>query len=87
MDENEAMGTLFRALKREKGDAVMSVNSFASRKFEDFEILDAQGAKVGEIRVKPSGVLWAPKGAHKWYGVDLKTFADFMEKTGKQQKK
>ncbi|OHB66645.1 MAG: hypothetical protein A2Y77_16010 [Planctomycetes bacterium RBG_13_62_9] len=65
----------------------MSVNQFASRKFEDFEILNADASKIGEIRVKPSGVLWAPKGAHKWFGVDLKTFADFMETNGKRQKK
>jgi len=63
------------------------VNSFVSRKFEDFEILGSDKKKVGEIRVKPSGVLWAPKGAQKWYGVDLATFAAFMEKNGKEQGK
>jgi len=63
------------------------VNKFASRKFEDFEILDANENKVGGIRVKPSGVLWAPKGSQKWFGVDLKSFADFMEKNGKKQEK
>ena len=65
----------------------MSVNSFASRKFEDFQILDSNGASVGKIRVKPSGVLWAPRGSHTWFGVDLKTFGDFMEKNGKKQRK
>jgi hypothetical protein len=63
------------------------VNKFASRKFEDFEILDGRGNKVGEIRVKPSGILWAPKGTHDWFGVDLKRFAKFMEENGKKQKK
>jgi hypothetical protein len=65
----------------------MAVNVFTPRKFEDFEILDGTGAKVGAIRVKPSGVLWAPKGAQKWFGVRLKAFADFMEKNGTKQKK
>ena len=65
----------------------MSVNSFASRKFEDFEILDGNNNKVGAIRVKPSGILWAPKGAHTWLGVDLQTFANFMTAKGKKQKK
>lgn len=58
-----------------------------SPKFHDFTILDAASSKVGEIRVKPSGVLWAPKGAHEWYGVDLDTFKNFMETQGKRQKK
>jgi len=65
----------------------MAVNQFAPRKFEDFEIVDGENQKIGGIRVKPSGVLWAPKGAHKWFGVDLKTFATFMETNGKEQKK
>jgi len=65
----------------------MSVNQFASRKFEDFEILDGDTHKIGQIRVKPSGILWAPKNAHKWFRVDLKTFANFMEEKGKEQKK
>lgn len=67
--------------------AVNAVNSFAARKFEDFEILDGTGAKVGEIRVKPSGILWAPRGAQGWFRVPLKAFADFMEKSGTKQKK
>lgn len=64
----------------------MAGNQFKARKFEDFEIVNDQG-KVGEIRVKPSGILWSPKGAHDWYRVDLKTFAAFMEEKGKKQKK
>lgn len=65
----------------------MSFNSFTPRKFEDFEILDQNGAKVGEIRIKPSGILWAPKGSHKWFRVDLEAFADFMTQKGTPQKK
>jgi hypothetical protein len=65
----------------------MAVNQFASRKFEDFEILDGSKHKIGEVRVKPSGVLWAPRGAQKWFRVDLDTFAKFMEANGREQKK
>jgi len=65
----------------------MSANTFRPSKFEDFEILDDNNNKVGEIRVKPSGILWAPQGAHKWYGVDLKKFADFMAQNGKLKSK
>jgi hypothetical protein len=65
----------------------VSINQFAPRKFEDFEIVDDHDTRVGFIRVKPSGVLWAPKGSHKWYGVSLKTFAEYMEQNGKEQGK
>jgi hypothetical protein len=63
----------------------MSTNQFNPRKYEDFEILDGCKKKVGEVRVKPSGILWAPKGAKNWYRVDLKKFAEFMEQHGTKQ--
>jgi hypothetical protein len=65
----------------------MASNQFSPKQFEDFEILDEKGAKVGDIRVKPSGVLWSPKGEHSWYGVDLDTFGKWMVQNGKKQKK
>ncbi|MBI5894048.1 MAG: hypothetical protein HZB79_10480 [Deltaproteobacteria bacterium] len=65
----------------------MAKNTFRPKQLEDFEILDGNGNKVGEIRVKPSGILWSPKGAHKWHGVDINTFAQFMQDSGKIQKK
>ena len=65
----------------------MSVKSFRPRKFEDFEIVDDENRVVGHIRVKPSGVLWAPSAAKIWYGVSLEKFAQFMEENGKTQKK
>jgi len=49
----------------------VAVNSFRPRKFEDFEIVDDDNRVVGHIRVKPSGVLWAPSNAKVWYGVSL----------------
>ena len=65
----------------------MSINSFETKKFEDFKIVDAGGETVGHIRVKPSGVLWSPKGAHVWYGLALAKFSEIMEAQGKRQKK
>jgi hypothetical protein len=65
----------------------MSVNSFRPRKFEDFEIVDDDNKVVGHIRVKPSGVLWAPSNAKIWYGVSLREFSAFMESNGKKQDK
>lgn len=64
-----------------------SVKSFRPRKFEDFEIIDERSRVVGHIRIKPSGVLWAPPNAQEWYGVSLEVFADFMKGNGKKQKK
>ncbi len=65
----------------------MSVKSFSPKKFEDFEIVDEQEKVVGHIRIKPSGVLWAPKDAKVWYGISLEEFAAHLEKNGKKQKK
>jgi hypothetical protein len=65
----------------------MAVNKFRPKKFEDFEIIDAKDQVVGHIRVKPSGVLWAPRGSHQWYGLSLKEFADYMEQNGTPQSK
>ena len=68
-------------------DLTVSVNSFRPRKFEDFEIVNEQEKVVGHIRVKPSGVLWAPSNAKVWYGVSLKDFSEYMENNGKKQDK
>ena len=65
----------------------MAVNSFRPRKYEDFEIVDDNQKVVGHIRVKPSGILWAPSNAKVWYGISLDEFARYLEKYGKKQKK
>jgi hypothetical protein len=65
----------------------MSVNKFRPRKFEDFEIIGEDDKVVGHVRVKPSGVLWAPTNAKEWYGVSLTDFAVYMIQNGKKQKK
>jgi len=65
----------------------MAGNAFKAEQYRDHEILDESGAKVGDVRVKPSGILWSPKGKHTWYRVSLDDFAAFMERRGTQQKK
>jgi len=65
----------------------MAKNSFRSQKFYDLEIVNDSGEVVGNVRVKPSGILWAPKGSHSWYGVSLDDFAKFALANGKKQKK
>lgn len=65
----------------------MAVNSFRPKKFEDHEIVDAEGKVVGHIRVKPSGVLWSPANGKGWYGVSLAAFAKFVEENGEKQSK
>ncbi len=65
----------------------MSLNNFRPRKFEDHEIVDQNNNVIGHVRVKPSGILWAPSNSKVWYGVSLNQFAKFMEANGKKQKK
>jgi hypothetical protein len=62
-------------------------NQFEPAKFQQFTIINEQHETIGHVRLKPSGVLWAPKNAKKWFGVDLHAFAGYMEKEGKQQAK
>jgi hypothetical protein len=65
----------------------MSVNNFRPRKFEDFESVNGDGRVVGHVRVKPSGVLWAPVNSKVWYGLRLDRFAEYIEREGTVQKK
>ena len=64
----------------------MAGNKFDWPKHEDHGVLDSGGAVVGEVRIKPSGILWRPKGSHSWYRVTLEQFADFAVKSGTKQK-
>jgi hypothetical protein len=60
-------------------------NEFFPRKFEDFYIIDDDNKTVGQIRVKPSGILWAPPRSRYWFRVDLQTFGEFMVQNGTKQ--
>jgi hypothetical protein len=63
----------------------MSVNRFNPRKFEDFDIIDGDDRVVGHIRVKPSGVLWAPSNAKVWYGSLSQTSPSSWSKTARDK--
>jgi hypothetical protein len=65
----------------------MAVNSFRPKKYEDHEIVDADNKVVGHVRVKPSGILWAPRSGKDWYGISLAEFSQYMEANGKKQTK
>jgi hypothetical protein len=70
-----------------EGRSTVVQNSFSPTKMHQFRIVDGTHKVVGHVRLKPSGVLWAPKNAKVWYGVSLRTFAEFMEANGKRQGK
>jgi hypothetical protein len=52
----------------------------------DHEIVDNNG-KVGEIRVKPSTLLWKAKGAHSYKGVSIEDFEKWIMENGKDYDK
>ncbi len=54
---------------------------FRKANYYQFEIIN-DGKIVGTLRVKPASILWRPKGARKWRGVDLKTFAEYIMTKG-----
>ena len=49
-------------------------NHFASPDHIEETILSANGEVIGTIRVKPSSILWKPKGAQKYFSVSLDSF-------------
>jgi len=50
----------------------------------DHEISDANGrGKIGELRVKPSSILWKSKGQHQYKSVRLDDFIAWIEENGK----
>lgn len=64
----------------------MAANRFKARELEDFTI-ENDGKVIGHIRVKPSGILWAPRDSKKWYRISLEDFAAFAEENGTRQDK
>jgi len=62
----------------------MAKKEFQRAVSEDFKVIEG-GKVVGQLRVKPSGVLWKAKGKQKWKGVSVEAFAAFAEENGKDQ--
>jgi hypothetical protein len=65
----------------------MSNNRFSPEKFHQFRIVDENNQVVGHVRVKPSGIHWAPKNAKIWYAVSIEKFALYMEGNGSRKTK
>lgn len=61
----------------------MSTNTFRTPKFVDHIIEGDDGLVVGTVRVKPSGIGWAPADGKKWRLVSLDKFVKFMEEHGR----
>ena len=51
----------------------------------DHVIMDANGGgKIGELRIKPSSILWKEKGAHKYRSASLDDFAAWIHRNGNE---
>lgn len=61
-------------------------NNFRAQKSYDFEIVNEESRVIGRIRIKPNGILWKSRGARDWLGVNLESFATFMNDKGRKQK-
>jgi hypothetical protein len=62
-------------------------NRFQPNKFHQHTIVTNSGTVVGHVRIKPSGILWASKGAKVWRGLSIKAFDNLMEEHGRPQDK
>lgn len=54
------------------------INKFSSPEYIEETILDESGGVVGTLRIKPSSILWKPKGAQKFYSVPLDKFTQWV---------
>lgn len=53
-------------------------NRFKSPEFLEEMIVDQDFNVIGTIRVKPSSVMWKPKGSHKFHSVKLGDFTAWI---------
>ena len=63
------------------------LNRFSSPTFIEETILDADSTIVGTVRIKPSSVMWRPKGSHSFFSVPLDRFAAWITDVGTAAKK
>jgi hypothetical protein len=71
------------AIRRRKA---LAKKEFNVPEFAQFEIKEG-GAVFGTVRVKPSGILWAPKNSHYWFKLGIEKFGTLAETHGTKQKK
>jgi hypothetical protein len=56
-----------------------SINKFREPDYYEHRFEEHNnGNKVGTLRVKPSSILWKPKGAHQFHSVSLADFEQWM---------
>ena len=65
----------------------MTTKTFRTPKFVDHVIEGEDGLVLGTIRVKPSGVAWAPAEGKKWRSISLAKFIEFMGENGRLTEK
>lgn len=65
----------------------MAKNQFSEPESYDHEIVDGDGKKIGELRIKPNGVMWKKKGAHTYKAVTLEQFATWIDANGTDKEK
>jgi hypothetical protein len=53
-------------------------NAFRSPDFREETIIDENNTIIGAVRLKPSSILWKPKGGQKYFSVTLKEFTDWI---------
>ncbi|MFZ3244455.1 MAG: hypothetical protein WBE47_02170 [Candidatus Acidiferrales bacterium] len=57
---------------------------FSEQNACDHKIVHATDSHaIGELRVKPSSLLWKPKGQHQYYSATLDEFTDWIMENGK----
>ena len=53
-------------------------NKFRSPDHIEETIVDENNNVIGTLRIKPSGILWKPKGKQKFYAVTLDQFREWI---------
>ena len=53
-------------------------NRISSPEHVEHKIVDEKGSPIGTFRLKPSSVLWRPKGKGKFYAVSLDKFRNWI---------
>jgi hypothetical protein len=58
---------------------------FSEQESYDHKIVDANDkTAIGQLRIKPSSILWKPKGQQKFLKVSLDNFAEWISQNGKK---
>jgi hypothetical protein len=61
-----------------------SINKFVEQNAQDIAIADKNtGQKIGELRIKPSSILWKGRGARQYQSVTLDAFIAWITANGK----